>query len=424
MNNGHVVESHDGQILLGDSFNVQVPSASSFRGDIPPERSATTTRNNENGDKLVGLIFDRTCPLWPAAYAMLPLLCFYTSSQHGNGREIFAFKGCVKINSSSEVEWQTFQNGPFDPFFTEGQKVYYTTAMTLKYEEFVERGVSSVFIDTDNSCVFTSSCKNNKTDQELVVIKYITGLFQKNYFSFYYDLALNVEYEVAALAFTYMGRDTVFAYQLLGDPDISDEFELISIVGQIEQFQQGNVILSKKKFINKSLQIAPPNNEFQQDHIEVYMFNEYNQIALIKNYIDLLTVSFYLPQDFGTPNISLTCSRIVFEDCLGDLAPYSTYQECVDFMTSIPLQDANGQLSPVADNTVKCRAFHEVLARALPSVHCPHTGPQCVDIEMNPCCTEFSGKKRSVEEIQEHRTRMLYEVAKGIKNGDYKKKVV
>jgi hypothetical protein len=57
--------------------------------------------------------------------------------------------------------------------------------------------------------------------------------------------------------------------------------------------------------------------------------------------------------------------------CPGDLFPYSSLQDCENFMSSIPMSCNDGE-HMLQGNTTYCRFLHATAATIAPLVHCPH----------------------------------------------------
>jgi len=62
---------------------------------------------------------------------------------------------------------------------------------------------------------------------------------------------------------------------------------------------------------------------------------------------------------------------------------YSTFQECLDFLRSIPV----GSFDRANSNSLVCRLIHNTLVPLRPQIHCPHVGPtgggKCIDTPYN-----------------------------------------
>jgi hypothetical protein len=76
--------------------------------------------------------------------------------------------------------------------------------------------------------------------------------------------------------------------------------------------------------------------------------------------------------------------------CTGDLQPYGSMQECVDFMAALDASSVPHRACPypVSANTTTCRNYHASNAFIDPDIHCQHTqvdSMTCVD-QCRPAC--------------------------------------
>jgi hypothetical protein len=194
--------------------------------------------------------------------------------------------------------------------------------------------------------------------------------------------ALDVNFTVIGFGYSFFGRDVAFGYVEINNPAVSDLFEIIGTQPTIT-YQTRNTVNARVFQTWKSLQLpdSSPLQIWNNDQFIEFDLNEYNQIQNLTAFLDTAAFISRFP---ANENVDIpTLCNAINQTCFGTNQQYDTVADCITFMTSI---DMNIPVQPPASgNSVQCRAFHEVLARTLPNIHCMHTGTMKISPLVTPC---------------------------------------
>lgn len=308
-----------------------------------------------------------------------------------------------RYNKTSFIGCYRGEELTLDPFFTEGKEIFFASAVELSVES-DRPNRSAVATLFKNSYITEPDYCEPSSTIEMISEMYAHDTLTRNYANFFVYFSPTVTMKVNAVATVYEGLPVVYAYHLLGDPLISDVFELLSNE-KVTVVSSGNVVMGDWKIRVKSLQLeegpdpANPLNVYEDNQIHELTFDEYGRIQTIDLYVDTAKALAYYPT-LSSPVIADTCTTIQ-QHCVGADQQFPDHAACVTFMESIPYSSGPVVLS-VGSNTATCRAFHTSLAIALPEHHCKHTGPYWEgDIIATPCndatsvWNPFPAKKRS-----------------------------
>lgn len=327
---------------VGHSEIVKVPALTDFniRAVPPPSAQYTVTVTFVRGcDGVDGFVTGQT--------KFEDLNCVYDRD---------GFVGCYEGES-------------IDAFFTPGQTVYFASEVQLSTQLTVGNRVTASLPIA--SIVTSELVCDGMTAQENAIHLMNQYNLNRNYGALATLMAPDVIMSVNAYAQEYIGIPIVVAYYALGDPDISDTFELMSSV-ITSRGSSGNIAWQGNFQTIRSLHLPEGQNTFQDNHIWEVRFNQYNLMSHIYYRVNTALTFAYFPQ-VAAPNITELCDHIM-NVCTEEWQVYDSHESCDDFMHSIPLI-----LGPFAQsvgtNDAGCRAFHSVLATTLPSVHCIHASP-------------------------------------------------
>jgi len=285
------------------------------------------------------------------------------------GNQDFPDLDCVYNGTLFMGCYATGANGLADPFFQPSSKVYFVSGVQFWLE--LRRGLRVDVVIPSEKIVTSMNYCDTFNDQTIVMEIITQNWLNRTYSNLIPYYTDDIVFSVNIEAFKYVGLPTVIAYFALGDPNISDSF--LTLDSQlVYTVSSGNVLMSAYNQTIKSLQLSEGQNIYWDVQIELASFNQYNKIYQHEIFVNGLLVYTYYPM-LTDPNSTKTC-LIVDEYCTGSLTQYDSFEDCMDFMNSIPLlKGFYAQSVGVSD--VGCRAFHASLIPALPEVHCPHSGP-------------------------------------------------
>jgi len=187
-------------------------------------------------------------------------------------------------------------------------------------------------------------------------------------------ITINVSY----FGITVSGVEAAVAYLFLGDPDISDQYEVLNAT-IVSDAQERRHLFTK---VRQYFRVLTTNVVYTYDAIWELKFNKERRITEWNIYIDSLQVQVQQGVNLDL-NITSVCTNIQ-NDCSGTNQQFATVQDCITFMSGIPLAPQN-PAQIFSGNTVVCRSFHELLARSLPDLHCLHVGTQNLGPFATPC---------------------------------------
>jgi hypothetical protein len=331
-----------------DSPNVlSLPEKSIFH--VP---AASNFTRSERRPSSVTVTVERLCGRFPN------LVCSY-SGQH------LTFSGCSV-------------NGTVDPFFVPGQEIYFASKVTLTANcGRDEDGVVCLIPDGH----IREPCDNYLTAQEVAVINYEIYISTLVFGPVYEMFAVDIDFTVNGFGYSFIGRDVAFGYVQVNNPTVSDLFQIIGTRPTVT-YQSSNTVNARVYQTWKSLQLpdSSPLQIWDNDQFIEFDFNQYNQIQNLTAFLDTAAFISRFP---ASENIDIpTLCNSIQTTCV-NYPQYATVAACITFMESIignvPVQP------PASGNSVQCRAFHEVLAKTTPSIHCMHTGTQKISPTSTPC---------------------------------------
>ncbi|XWV26713.1 hypothetical protein QJ857_gp0343 [Tupanvirus soda lake] len=223
--------------------------------------------------------------------------------------------------------------------------------------------------DSMNQC-------SEHTVQKRIVQEYFDISVERRYQDARLIFAEDITSRVPSFSISFTGLEKNIGYLYLNDPDISDQLEILNIT-ILENTQDCDTISSLSRVFYRNVQNSVVFDLIQNVKFE---FNELNQISLVEIYPDTLKLVTYAGSTTNT-NITSVCEHIQ-NQCVGSNQQYSDLNDCVTYMESIPFGDVFrlGQ-----GYSFTCRAFHEVLSRSFPDIHCPHVGKLNIDPVHTPC---------------------------------------
>lgn len=215
------------------------------------------------------------------------------------------------------------------------------------------------------------------TIEKAIVLEYNRILVDRTYQDAWAFFAPNIVVNVPYFDIQFIGAGVNVAYLYLGDPDISDQYNILSSEVDL-MLQQGLTVFAR---INITYQNLHTEVIWTTTNMWLFVFAENHTVIEEDIYIDSLG-TYDVLYATGTLNLDTpTLCESIMTDCVGANLQYGgDVPTCVAFMDTVPTeifgQVANGY-------SVACRSWHEVLARSDPNVHCEHTGP----LKLNPIDT-------------------------------------
>jgi hypothetical protein len=206
--------------------------------------------------------------------------------------------------------------------------------------------------------------------------------------------AVDAIVRVPAFNIVLQGREAIVLYLYLGDPAISDQYQVISSEFSTSLQELSTVVVE----LDQVLQSVRTGAFFSPYTTWKMTFNNLNQIAEWVIGIDSLAIQQNLAGQLDLNTTSL-CTLIQTR-CTGTNQQYADQASCEAFMNSIPLVPTN-PANIFTGLTVTCRSFHSVLFQApdplAEFIHCPHAGMNPADPLSTPCYDWFGpARKRSV----------------------------
>lgn len=229
-------------------------------------------------------------------------------------------------------------------------------------------------------CYSLPCVRNPNTVHKAIVADLNDKLVSRDYANTALYLDENIILTVPAFGVTVVGREKVVGYFALGDPDVSDSYELlVSAITETTQEQ-----LDVVTFMNQTLRAVQTGTIFSFKAVWNMKFSHRRQITHWVIYTDSLAIATNLLSSLD-PNPATICANIQL-DCTGANNQYVDVAACVNFLITLPFIDPTFGLSTIAAQaSYGCRSFHEILARTMPNIHCLHVGPQMLTPFSTPC---------------------------------------
>lgn len=218
------------------------------------------------------------------------------------------------------------------------------------------------------------------TVEKAVVASLNAKLVARDYANTALYLDEDVVLDVPAFGVHLEGRTKVVGYFALGDPAITDTYELINSTLIKDAQEDLNLISIHSQYL-KSVQTG---NVFNQQSGWNMQFSAVHQISYWVIYPDSLAVANNL---LGTLDLdpNSICTTVQ-SSCTGPNEQYADQAACVAFMTTLPPIDPTFGLSTIASQaSYGCRSFHLKLALIQPEIHCNHVGPLQISPVATPC---------------------------------------
>jgi len=217
------------------------------------------------------------------------------------------------------------------------------------------------------------------TIEKAMVLEYNRILVERTYQDAWFLFAPDIQVNVPYFDISFSGAGVNVAYLYLGDPEISDTYNILD--SQVDLLlQQGLTVFAR---INITYQNLHTLVIWQTTNLWVFTFAENHTVIQEDIYIDSLG-TYDILYATGTLNLDVpTLCEDIMRDCVGANLQYGgSIPTCEAFMYSVPT-DIFGLVA--TGDSVECRSWHEVLARSDPNVHCEHTGPLKLNPINTPC---------------------------------------
>lgn len=259
--------------------------------------------------------------------------------------------------------------------------LFISCALTLAVPACIEQGVDAC-IGSSQPCrpCYERPGRSRETVEKAVVDVLNEKLITRDYPSTALYLDENIVLDVPAFGVHLEGRDKVIGYFALGDPDVSDSYELINATRVTDAQEDLNLITVFSQY----LRAVQTNNVFNQQIVWNMQFSAVHQVTYWVIYPDSLAVANNL---LGSLDLNITSICIKTQAaCTGANQVYASQAACETFMATLPPIDPTFGPSTLASQaSYGCRSFHLILAFTLPAIHCNHVGPAMVDPIATPC---------------------------------------
>jgi len=243
-------------------------------------------------------------------------------------------------------------------------------------------------IDQPCHCYEKSRAPAN-TPQKKIMEYYRDNLVSRNYSAFASFLALDATAHVPQFGIAVhgnaqvTGREAVIVYHQLGDPAVSDRYEILS-AEFIEMQQEYNKVFARLTGTYHVLNPAPGRPSVSQTENDwLFTFDpatgEVTDMAFI---VDTYWVVTNLQSAFNNTS-EFICDGLQTV-CVGANTQFSSHADCMAFMQTVPAV-LNQAPSLLSGFTRRCRSFHLGLAHTLPQLHCMHVGPLNIGPGSTPC---------------------------------------
>lgn len=198
------------------------------------------------------------------------------------------------------------------------------------------------------------------------------------------------------------GEQAVIVYHLLGDPAVSDRYELLKsdIVLSLQEEDKVMALVDVRYHILNPGPGIPSLKDTQS--IWIFTFHpQTREVTDITIYIDTLFIATSIQASYNTTPEFICSGLEQFCDPAG-YPQFSSHAECLAYMDAVP-DGMTGQLSGFNRH---CRSFHLELAEQLPQLHCVHVGPQNLGPTITPCQNYGAKRSHSARTYLDHMVEM------------------
>jgi len=218
---------------------------------------------------------------------------------------------------------------------------------------------------------------------------YRDNLVSRNYSAFASFLAIDATAHVPQFGLAVhgndvvTGREAVIVYHQLGDPNVSDRYEILA-AEFIEMQQEYNKVFARLSVTFHVLN--PPTGGPSVSTIENDWVFTHNPATGEVTDMAFITDTYWVVTNIQN-NFNNTAQYIcdgLATTCIGSNAQFSSHADCMAFMNTVPA--VNTQAPSLLNGfTRRCRSFHLGLAHTLPQLHCLHVGPLNIGPGVTPC---------------------------------------
>jgi len=199
--------------------------------------------------------------------------------------------------------------------------------------------------------------------------------------SYYHDIfADDIDWITYGLG-EWQGFQPTYDYLHLGGPD--SELIVAEAFEEQDFALNGNILFTAFTFVWHA-PLAPQFGTLRTRAAQRMVFDNSCRIAKMEWWNDPSGLSvFYSGLLTLASNITAVC-ELIQSECTASLVQYPSVANCTTFLESIRFVDPDG-VPRFYGNSAVCRAIHSQLAKTNPTVHCPHTGTQKIDLFHTPC---------------------------------------
>jgi len=215
------------------------------------------------------------------------------------------------------------------------------------------------------------------TVQKETIREFLRIIVERRYTDAAAYFALDATVNVPPFGISMTGLDKILGYLVLGDPDVSDLYEVVNATAST-MVQEGDTVFVQ---VDEYLRVVTTGVIFPPNTVWEFQFNDLRQIQTWNVDVDGLSISSQLLPDLDLNPV--TVCQDIQQNCVGANQQFANQTECVAALSSIRVFD--GLQSLYVGNHLGCHSFHTILTFARPDIHCLHAGVSVISPIATPC---------------------------------------